>query len=80
MYRTIYESSNYILPEATLTIFFVLTLLTALIRRRGKYLPAYMALLGFAIAGIYVFKQFGVSAMVFSGMYAVDPFNPCFLR
>ena len=78
MYRTIYESSNYILPEAMLTIFFVLTLLTALIRRRGKYLPAYMALLGFAIAGIYVFKQFGVSAMVFSGMYAVDPFSSFF--
>jgi NADH-quinone oxidoreductase subunit N len=76
MFHTIYESFGYILPETTLVVFFVLTLLTALVgKRRSKYLPAYMALLGFLVAGIYVFKQIDVSTLIFSGMYAVDPFS-----
>ena len=76
MFQTIYESFSYILPETTLATFFVLTLLTAIVgRKRGKYLPAYMALLGFVIAVIYVFRQINVSTLVFSGMYAVDPFS-----
>ena len=76
MYQSVYQSFNYILPETTLAVFFILTLLTAIVgKRRSKYLPAFMSLLGFAIAGIYVFKQFDVSVLVFSGMYAVDPFS-----
>lgn len=64
------------MPETTLVVFFILTLLTAIVgKRRSKYLPAFMSLLGFAIAGIYVFKQFDVSVLVFSGMYAIDPFS-----
>jgi NADH-quinone oxidoreductase subunit N len=78
MSRTIYESLSYILPEAILALFFVLTLLTALIRKKGKYLPASMAVLGFIIAGIYVLGQNSVSILVFSGMYAVDPFSRFF--
>ncbi len=79
MSQTIYESFKYLLPETTLVIFFILTLLTAIVgKRRSKYLPAYMALLGFAIAGIYVSKQIDVSVLVFSGMYAVDPFSVFF--
>lgn len=86
MFQSIYESFNYILPEAVLTIFFVVTLLTAIIprsespkgRKRSKYLPACMALLGFAIAGFYVSKEVNVSALIFSGMYAVDPFSVFF--
>ncbi len=76
MFHTIYESFTYILPETTLAVFLVITLLTAIVgKKRSKYLPAYVALLGFAIAGIYVFEQFDVSTLVFSGMYAVDPFS-----
>ncbi len=76
MSQSIYESFGYVLPETILSIFFVLTLLTALLgKRRSKYLPAYMALLGLVLAGIFVFKQIGVDELVFSGMYAVDPFS-----
>ncbi len=82
MAQTIYQSFVYVLPETVLSIFFVLTLLTAIIdskdpldKRRSKYLPAYMALLGFVLAGVFVFQQIGVSELVFSGMYAVDPFS-----
>ncbi len=76
MSQTIYQSFGYVLPETTLSIFLILTLLTALIGKRPtKYLPAYMALLGFVLAGIFVFRQIGMSELVFSGMYAVDPFS-----
>ncbi|MCL5267478.1 MAG: NADH-quinone oxidoreductase subunit N [Bacteroidetes bacterium] len=76
MAQTIYESFGYVLPETMLSIFFVLTLLTALVgKKRSKYLPAYMALLGLVLAGIFVFRQIGVDELVFSGMYAVDPFS-----
>jgi NADH-quinone oxidoreductase subunit N len=75
MFQTIYQSFTNILPETTLTVFFILTLLTAIIKRRSKFLPAYMALLGFGVAGICVVRQYGVSVLVFSGMYAVDPFS-----
>ena len=76
MFHTIYESFSYILPETTLAVFLVLTLLTAVVgKKRTKYLPACMALLGFVIAGIYVFEQFDISTLVFNGMYAVDPFS-----
>ena len=76
MAQTIYESFGYLLPETMLSIFFILTLMTALVgKRRSKYLPAYMALLGIVLAGIFVFRQIGVDELVFSGMYAVDPFS-----
>ena len=76
MYETIYQSFSCILPEATLAVFLVLTLLTAIIgKRRGRYLPACMALLGFVIAGILVSRQINLSVLVFNGMYAVDPFS-----
>ncbi len=76
MSQTIYQSFGYILPETILSVFFVLTLLTSIVgKRRSKYLPAYMALLGFVIAGIFVLNQMGTDELVFSGMYAVDPFS-----
>ncbi len=76
MAQTIYQSFGYVLPEAVLSIFLILTLLTALAgKRRSKYLPAFMALLGFVVAGVFVFQQIGTDELVFSGMYAVDPFS-----
>ncbi len=76
MAQTIYQSFGYILPETVLSVFFILTLLTALVGKgRSKYLPAYTALLGFAVAGVLVFLQLGTDELVFSGMYAVDPFS-----
>jgi NADH-quinone oxidoreductase subunit N len=76
MAQTIYQSFGYILPETALSVFFILTLLTSLVgRKKSKYLPAYTALLGFAVTGIFVFQQIGMNALVFSGMYAVDPFS-----
>jgi NADH-quinone oxidoreductase subunit N len=76
MAQTIYQSFGYVLPEAVLSVFFILTLLTSLVGRgRSKYLPAYMALLGFVLAGVFVFQQIGMDDLVFSGMYAVDPFS-----
>ncbi len=76
MVQTIYESFGYVIPETVLSVFFVLTLLTSLVGdRRSKYLPAYTALLGFAVTGAFVAGQIGMDQLVFSGMYAVDPFS-----
>ena len=76
MAQTIYQSFGYVIPETVLSIFFVLTLLTALIKKgRSRHLPAYIALAGFIVAGVFVFEQAGVDQLVFSGMYAVDPFS-----
>ena len=76
MAQTIYQSFGYVIPEAVLSVFFILTLLTSLVSRgRSRYLPAYMALLGFVLAGVFVFQQIGMDELVFSGMYAVDPFS-----
>ncbi len=88
MAQTIYQSFGYVIPETVLSVFFILTLLTALLKRKkgpidpdrqtlrqSKNLPAFLALLGFVVAGIFVFKQSGMDELVFSGMYAVDPFS-----
>lgn len=88
MAQTIYQSFGYVIPETMLSIFFILTLMTALIRKKktsnnlsgrtfwtSKYLPAFLALLGFVVAGVFVFAQSGMDDLVFSGMYAVDPFS-----
>jgi NADH-quinone oxidoreductase subunit N len=76
MAQTILQSFRYILPETTLSVFFVLTLLSSIvIKGRDKFAPAYLALLAFIITGAFVFQQVGVSELIFSGMYAVDPFS-----
>ncbi|MGC8595203.1 MAG: NADH-quinone oxidoreductase subunit N [Candidatus Kryptoniota bacterium] len=76
MAQTILHSFFYILPETTLSVFFVLTLLSSIvIKGRDKFAPAYLALLGFILAGAFVFQQAGLSELIFSGMYAVDPFS-----
>ena len=79
MAQSIYQSFGYVLPETVLSGFFLLTLLTALLgKRKNKYIPAITALVGFVVAGLYVAKQTGISELVFSGMYAVDPFSVFF--
>ncbi len=76
MAQTIYQSFGYVIPETVLSIVFVLTLLTALIKKgRSRHLPAYIAMAGFIVAGVFVSRQAGVDQLVFSGMYAVDPFS-----
>ncbi|HEY9164766.1 MAG TPA: NADH-quinone oxidoreductase subunit N [Candidatus Kryptonia bacterium] len=79
MVQSIYESLGYVIPETVLSVFFVLTLLTSIFgRKRSKYIPAITALAGFALAGWFVSKQAGSNDLVFSGMYAVDPFSQFF--
>lgn len=61
-------------PEVALTVTLLVALIADLIFRRNAVVVAGLVVVGLIVSGGFVLGQTGVTAAIFSGMLAVDPF------
>jgi NADH-quinone oxidoreductase subunit N len=78
MVDAIKQSLSYFQPELALTITFLAAIILTLFFRKKPELVAYIGLVGFAVAGVLLYMQNGVTKPIFSNMYVVDPFSVFF--
>lgn len=69
------KSMDLFRPETALIVTFLIALAVDLVKKKGRHLSGYVALGGFAIAGLFLFQQTGTRTETFSGLLVVDQFS-----
>ncbi len=72
------KSISLFKPEFTLVITFIVALLFDLIFKKSKNISGVIALIGFAVAGIFLLIQPGGATPMFENIIALDPFGKFF--
>jgi len=72
------KSVGLFIPETVLVITFMLALIFDLLFRKSRNISGVIAILGFAVAGFFLYQQTGVSYKCFANAYVVDPFSNFF--
>lgn len=69
------KSISLFKPESTLVIAFLLAIIFDLIFKKTKNISAYIAIIGFIVAGYFLFKQEGAEYKTFANLLVVDGFG-----
>ena len=72
------KSVGLFIPETVLVITFMVALVFDLIFKKSRNISGIVALLGFAVAGFFLFQQNGVSYIAFAKSFVVDTFSQFF--
>jgi NADH-quinone oxidoreductase subunit N len=75
MLDQILNSLHHFKPEATLAVAFCVVIVADLFFRRKSQWIVFFPLAAFAVTGVFLFQQVGVSESIFSHMFAVDSFS-----
>jgi len=71
----ILQSLSSFKPEMTLGIAFCVAIVVDLFSKRKSQWVPLVCLIGFALAGVFLFQQFELKESIFSHMFAVDSFS-----
>lgn len=78
MVDQILHSLHYFKPETTLVVAFCIAIITDLFLKKKSQWVAFVSLLGYVLAGVFLFQQLEMRESIFSNMFAVDSFSQFF--
>ncbi len=72
------KSMGMFLPETTLIVTFLLTMIFDMVSKKSKQIAFYTAMVGLIITGIFLFQQTGLSYKGFANLLVIDSYGQFF--